>query len=205
MKPISIFIVDDHYMVIEGIRALLNGNNNIDLIGHSSNAQSCLDFLAKVQPDIILMDISLPGTSGIELCREVKTKYPRIRIIGLSTFNQHSYISRMMENGAAGYILKNASQEELLLAINTVKKGGTYMSAEVAKTMESNDENKILLTRREREILVLIANGLTSNEIASQLYLSVLTVDTHRKNLLAKFNAKNIAALVHMANQLQLL
>ncbi len=205
MNPITVFIIDDHYMVIEGIRSLLKDESNVRLLGHGSNAASALSFLAQEQPEVILLDINLPGPSGIDLCKEVKRLYPEIRIIGLSTFNQHSYIDSMLKSGASGYLLKNATAEELLLAISTVQQGGVYLSDEVMQTMKTNDENQLLLTRREKEILALLAGGLTSGEIASRLYLSVLTVETHRKNLLSKFNAKNIAALVHMANQLQLL
>ncbi len=205
MNPITVFIIDDHYMVIEGIRSLLKDESNIHLIGHGSNAASALSFLAQEQPEVILLDINLPGPSGIDLCKEVKRLYPEIRIIGLSTFNQHSYIDSMLKSGASGYLLKNATAEELLLAISTVQQGGVYLSEEVMQTMKTNDENQLLLTRREKEILALLAGGLTSGEIANRLYLSVLTVETHRKNLLSKFNAKNIAAMVHMANQLQLL
>jgi len=110
----KLFIVDDHYMVIEGIHALLQNEKNIEWIGHAMNADSCLAFLQHQQPDIILMDISLPDTSGIDLCKMVKTKYPAIHIVALSTFNQQSFIKKMMENGASGYLLKNASTKEIL-------------------------------------------------------------------------------------------
>src|SRR6185369_13600415 len=109
----SVFIVDDHYMVIEGIRSLLQHEKNIDWKGHATNASSCLAFLKQQQPDVILMDINLPDKSGIELCKEVKDKYPSIFILGLSTFNQQSFIQKMMDNGASGYVLKNATQAEL--------------------------------------------------------------------------------------------
>src|SRR5688572_25772309 len=100
---ISVFIVDDHYMVIEGIRSLLQNEKSIEWKGHAGNATSCLAFLHKEQPDVILMDISLPDMSGIDLCKEVKLKYPAVYIIGLSTFNQKSFIQKMMDNGASGY------------------------------------------------------------------------------------------------------
>ena len=205
-NAIKIFIVDDHYMVVEGIRSLLQNEKSIEWMGHASNADSCLAFLQQQLPDIILMDINMPGKSGIELCREVKEKYPSVFIIGLSTFNQQSFIQKMMDNGASGYVIKNATQEELMEAIRVVAKGKIYLSDEATLSLHKNDNSEIpLMTRREKEVLELIANGMTNNEIAKKLFISVSTVDTHRKNLLAKFESKNIASLIKTAMQLQLI
>lgn len=202
----KVFIVDDHYMVIEGIRALLQNEKGIEWVGHATNAASCLAFLKKQLPDVILMDINLPDSSGIDLCREVKQLYPSVFIVGLSTFNQQSFISRMMDNGASGYVLKNATREELTEAIEVAAKGKTYLSGEAAQTLRSNDDANIpVLTRREKEVLLLIAEGLTNSEVAEKLFISTTTVDTHRKNLLAKFDARNTASLVKMAMQLQMI
>lgn len=117
---ISVFIVDDHYMLIEGIRSLLQNESKIEWSGHATNAQSCLVFLKKHQPDVILMDINLPDMNGIDLCKEVLKLYPAIKVLGLSTYNQQPFIRNMLDNGAVGYILKNATKEELLKAIETV-------------------------------------------------------------------------------------
>ena len=205
MMAASVFIVDDHYMVIEGIRSLLQHERNIEWAGHASNAASCLAFLKQQQPDVILMDINLPDKSGIDLCKEVKDKYPSVFIIGLSTFNQQSFIQKMMENGASGYVLKNATQEELTEAIETVMKGKTYLSDEASQALRKNTDAKVpVITRREKEVLELIVDGMTNNEIAQKLFIGVTTVDTHRKNLLAKLEAKNTASLVRIATQMQL-
>jgi DNA-binding NarL/FixJ family response regulator len=201
----KVFIVDDHYMVIEGIRSLLQNEKSIEWMGHATNAASCLSFLQNQLPDIILMDISMPDKSGIDLCKEVKEKYPSVFIIGLSTFNQQSFIQKMMDNGASGYVLKNATQEELMEAIEIVAKGKTYLSDEVSKVLRKQDNTNIVLTRREKEVLELIAGGMTNNEIGEKLFISPSTVDSHRKNLLAKFDAKNTASLVRIATQLQLI
>lgn len=196
----KIFIVDDHYMIIEGIRSLLQNEKSIEWLGHAGNAASCLAFLQQQQPDVILMDISLPDKSGIDLCKDVMEKYPSVFIIGLSTYNQQSFIEKMIANGASGYVLKNATQEELMEAINTVMKGKQYLSFEVSQSLRKTEqENIAVLTRREKEVLELIANGLTNNDIAEKLFISCTTVDTHRKNLLSKFNAKNTAELVKLA------
>lgn len=155
---------------------------------------------------MILMDISLPGKTGIDLCKEVKSKYPDIQIIGLSSFNQHSFIQKMLDNGASGYVLKNATLEELAKAIETVVKGGIFLSLEAELIVQKNETSIITtITRREKEVLLLIADGLTNNEIALKLFISTTTVETHRKNLLTKFEVKNTASLIRMATQLQLI
>jgi DNA-binding NarL/FixJ family response regulator len=201
----SVFIVDDHYMVIEGIRSLLHDEKTIEWKGHAINASSCLSFLQKDQPDIILMDINLPDKSGIELCKEVKEKYPSVFVIGLSTFNQKSFIQKMMDNGASGYVLKNATQEELMEAIATVLTGKIFLSFDASQTLLKVKSTNIVLTRREIEVLELIAEGLTNNIIAARLFISSTTVDTHRKNLLTKFGVKNTASLIRMAVQMQII
>lgn len=202
----KIFIVDDHYMVIEGIHSLLQNEKDIEWMGHAGNADSCMAFLQQQLPDVILMDISMPGMSGIDLCKIVRAQYPSVYIIGLSTFNQQSFIQKMMDNGASGYVLKNATQEELMEAIQTVANGKTFLSDEAALSLrKTNTGETPVLTRREKEVLELIANGMTNNEIAIKLFISISTVDTHRRNLLAKFDARNIASLIKTAMQMQLL
>jgi DNA-binding NarL/FixJ family response regulator len=205
---ISIFIVDDHYMVVEGIRSLLQNETGIKWIGSASTIESCRAFLMLQQPNVLLMDISLPDGNGIDLCKEVKEKYPDINILGISTFNQGSYIKNMMENGACGYVLKNATQKELSEAIQLAAIGKTYMAFEVVKILhaaEKNEANKIVIGKREKEVLELIKDGLTNSEIAQKLILSQHTVDTYRKSLLTKLNARNTAELIKIALQQKLI
>jgi DNA-binding NarL/FixJ family response regulator len=197
----SIFIVDDHYMVIEGIRSLLQNEKDIIWMGHATNAASCLSFLEQHQPDIILMDVNLPDISGIDLCKEVREKYPSTYVLGLSTFNQQAIIRSMMDNGASGYVLKNADKIELLTAIKEVGLGKTFMSNEASQAFKDADSDLTLITRREKEVLKLIANGLTNAEISAQLFISISTVNTHRKSLLEKFEAKNTAILIGKATR----
>jgi DNA-binding NarL/FixJ family response regulator len=202
MNKISVFIVDDHLMVIEGIRALLQNEADIELIGYASAGIECLRFIKDRKPDVILMDINMPGQSGVELCRDVKLQYPDIFILGLSTFNQFSYIDSMMDQGASGYLLKNASKEELVEAIHTAMKGKLYLSHDVAQTLKNAADTVKeipILTRREKEILSMIAEGLTNPQIAEKLFLSLSTVDSHRKNLMRKLNMKNTALLIRWA------
>jgi len=200
MTATKLFIVDDHYMVIEGIRSLLQNRKNIEWLGHAMNAESCFAFLKQRQPDVILMDINLPDKSGIDLCKEVREQWPGIFVIGLSTFNQLSLIQKMITNGASGYVLKNATEDELMEGIETVIQGKMYLSDEAAKVLRKSKEDEVpLITSREKEVLELIATGLTNNEMAAKLFISATTVDTHRKNLLAKLSAKNTAELVKLA------
>lgn len=195
----GIFIVDDHYLVIEGIRSLLHNEKNIEWMGHAMNAASCLDFLKNHKPNVILMDVNLPDKSGTDLCKEVKKLYPSIFILGLSTFNQQAVVRNMMDNGASGYVLKNATKEELLEAIGTVVGGEKYFSQEVVDTLSEPQPQQPLITRREKEVLQLIAEGLTNAEIAEKLFISVPTVNTHRKSILEKFEVKNTATLIGKA------
>src|SRR5258705_8389719 len=158
---IRVFIVDDHPVVIEGIQSLFHNENEIEWAGHAMNAASCLGFFVNNTADVVLMDISMPGMDGVELCAVMKEKYPGIFILGLSTFNQGLYIKKMMENGASGYILKNSRKEELLKAIYTVCDGGIYFSGEAGDALKlyqrSNQEELPVLSRREKEVLELIA------------------------------------------------
>ena len=200
---IRVFIVDDHPVVIEGIRSLLTKEKDIEWVGQAMNAQSCLGFFISSTADVVLMDINLPDMNGVDLCAIVKEKYPGVMILGLSTFNQGLYIKKMMENGASGYILKNASKEQLLEAIHAVHEGSIFFSGEVGQALQeyqrSSREELPVLSRREKEILALITEGYTNPEIAEKLFVSQFTVDSHRKNLLAKLNVKNTASLVRLA------
>jgi DNA-binding NarL/FixJ family response regulator len=186
-------------MVIEGIRSLLQYEKDIDWVGHATNAASCLAFLKQQRPDVILMDVNLPDMSGIDLCKQVKQLYPDVFVLGLSTFNQQPVIRNMMDNGASGYVLKNATQEELQEAIQTVMTGKTYLSMEVAQALREANNEIPLITRREKEVLLLVADGFTNAEIAEKLFISVPTVNTHRKSLLSKFNVNNTAGLIKLA------
>jgi DNA-binding NarL/FixJ family response regulator len=206
---IRVFIVDDHPVVIEGIHSLVKNEKDIEWAGQAMNAQSGLGFFVNNTADVVLMDISMPGMDGVALCAVMKEKYPGIFILGLSTFNQGLYIKKMMENGASGYILKNSSKEELIKAIHTVYEGGIYFSGEAGEALQeyqrSSKQELPALTSREKEILELIAEGYTNPQIAEKIFLSSFTVDSHRKNLLAKLNVKNTASLIKLAVERKLI
>jgi DNA-binding NarL/FixJ family response regulator len=173
--------------------------------GAVSNAFDAIPFLKKNQIDVILLDINLPDISGIDLCKKIHKEFPEIKILGISTFSERSYISRMIENGASGYLIKSASGDEIAEAIDTVLKGKMYLSVSmehIAKPLSiAPSENLPALTKREKEILQLISEGFTNNQIAEKLFISPLTVDSHRKNLLTKLNVNNTASLIKLAVQ----
>jgi len=203
--PVKVFIIDDHPMVVAGLNSLLGRMENIEVAGAVSNAFDAIPFLKKNQIDVILLDINLPDISGIDLCKKINNQFPGIKILGISTFSERSYISRMIENGASGYLIKSASAEEIAEAIDTVLKGKIYLSVSmehIARPLSIiPPDNLPALTKREKEILQLISEGLTNNQIAEKLFISPLTVDSHRKNLLTKLNVNNTASLIKLAVQ----
>lgn len=192
-------------MVVAGLNSLLGRLENIEVVGAVSNAFEAIPFLKKHTIDVILLDINLPDISGIDLCKKIHKEFPAIKILGISTFSERSYISRMIENGASGYLIKSASAEEIAEAIDTVLKDRMYLSVSmehIAKPLSIiSSDNLPALTKREKEILQLISEGLTNNQIAEKLFISPLTVDSHRKNLLTKLNVNNTASLIKLAVQ----
>jgi len=196
---IKIFVVDDHPMVIEGLQTMLLRLPDSEVVGHAMTAASCLGYFMHHTADIILLDINLPDQNGIELCTTLRKKYPDTKIIALTNFDQLSYIQGMRDAGAQGYLLKNSSFEEIDTAINAVIKGGSYWLGHEDIRESIQEHNQPLLTRREIEVLKLVAEGLTNIEIAEKLFISVTTVDSHRKNLISKLQVKNTAALVRVA------
>jgi DNA-binding NarL/FixJ family response regulator len=201
---ISVFVVDDHPMVIEGIKALLKSSGIFLFSGSALNGYAALQFLEKTPIDIVLTDINLPDMDGIALCQQIKRQYPTIKVLGLSTFKERSYITRMIQAGASGYVLKNVSAQELEEALEAVMKGKLYLSDEASDmiTGQPDQADLPILTSREKEVLKLIADGMTNQEIATALFISPLTVDSHRKSLLAKLDAKNTAAMVKTAMEM---
>jgi DNA-binding NarL/FixJ family response regulator len=199
-KTIKILLVDDHLLVLEGMRALLERIPNLQIVGTAGNAFDAIALLKKVEADIAFVDINLPDISGIELCSKITKEFPQTLVIALSTFKQRSYVKQMIGNGASGYLIKSADKEEIEAAIQSVLAGKMYFSSEIGNAPESINENEApTLTKREKEIMKLLGEGLTSNEIATQLFLSTYTVDTHRKNLLTKFEVNNTALMLTMA------
>ena len=197
---VKILIVDDHPMVVEGLKSLLTDVEGITVVGTASNAFDTIAFLKNNEADVAFLDINLPDISGIDLCKKIKEQFPEVKSLALSTFSERAYVSRMIQNGACGYLIKSSSKEEILEAIRQVQAGGYYMNVNFDQnTTSSTPKNIPFLTRREKEVLALIAEGLTNPQIADQLFVSVTTVNTHRANLLMKFEVSNTASLIKVA------
>jgi len=200
---ISVFIVDDHPVVIEGLRSLIEKLEGHIVTGTACNAVDAINLLKVTPADVLLLDINLPDISGIDLCKKVRKEFPQIKILGISTFSDRSYISRMIVNGALGYLIKSASAEEIAEAIASVMQGKLYMSLNMEHLLRplsvTSSSSLPELTKREKEVLKYIADGLTNNQIAEKIFVSPSTVDTHRKNMLTKLQVNNTAALIRLA------
>jgi DNA-binding NarL/FixJ family response regulator len=202
--PIRVLLVDDHRLVLAGLRMLLEPLAFMEVVGTATTAAEAYAAVAQYRPEVVLLDINLPDQSGLEVCRQLTDTYPGLKVLALTTLNEKSYVTRMMQQGAAGYVLKNASPEELAEALTRVRAGKKYFSEEVQDLLLQPTPPVPavpLLTRREKEVLTLIANGLTSQDIADRLFVSALTIETHRRNLLTKFKVNNTASLIRLAAQ----
>ena len=207
MKEIKVIIVDDHEVVRDGIKSVLEETEDISIIADADNGEDAIRLVDKMKPDILLTDITMPGLSGIETAEIVSRDYPATKVIMFSMHENEEYISKAIENKAAGYLSKNAEKEEMIQAIRTVAQGGQYFSSDISQTMltsyvsnaineKDNTGQKLHLTNREEEVLKLVANGLRSKEIADKLFISTRTVETHRNNIMQKLEVKNTAELI---------
>ncbi|MHC1775393.1 MAG: response regulator [Lentimicrobium sp.] len=195
-------IVEDHPIVSDSLNHLISGADLELECVVVSTSHSALAWLNGHKPEIILLDINLPDGSGIDFCRETRSRYPDLKILAITSIEQRHVVDQMMAAGANGFILKSSDTGEILNAIRQVMAGNEFISASVKELLRGRNTangNLPVLTRREVEVLKLIADGLTNQEIADKLFISTWTVDSHRKNLLLKFNAKNTAILVKTA------
>lgn len=208
VEKIKVVVVDDHPLVIEGLRSSLGEDNTIQVIKCFENATDLFTFLKRTNTNIVLLDVNLPDMNGVEVCEKITKKYPHIKIIGLSTYNNPSIIKQMIKNGAKGYLLKNVTSKELATAIHQIYNGQSYFSGEIQTILaDSIFDNSTIpkLTRREKEILVLVAEGITTPQIAEKLIISPLTVETHRRNLIQKMGVTNAASLIKVAVEKKLI
>lgn len=203
---INILIADDHQMVIDGLKALLSGEEDIHIAGQALNGKDVITFLNESSDEInlLILDINMPGTDGIATAKLIRQHHPYIKILILSMYNKPLFIKNLVEVGVSGYILKNTGKEELLTAIRRIEGGQDYFSAEVTKTIMSSfkgpdGDSKGQLTRREEEIIRLLVKAHTTAEISEILFVSTHTIDTHRKNILSKLGLKNTPALIKYA------
>ena len=201
LTKIQIVVVDDHPVVLEGMSNILNQLEDIEIVGKCPDAISAMTLLRNKPVDIVITDINLPEINGIELCRRIISEMKNVKVIGMSTFHDPGYVGEMIKSGGSGFITKNATIEEIETALRGVMNGEIIIShllTEQKPITFSNQEGPVI-TRREKEVLQLISEGLTNKEIADKLFVSLSTVDSHRKNLLTKFNVMNTAALISQA------
>lgn len=208
---IQILIADDHQMFIDGLQSLLSIHEEFKIAAHAHNGNEVMEYLHKIPIHLILLDISMPRMNGIETMCAIKKDYPDVRVIIISMHNTHEHIAQAIHAGAHGYILKNTGKEELIKAIETVFGGESYFSREVTsvvfETMRTGNsiDKEAVISKRELDVIKLIAKEFTTKEIAKQLFISENTVETHRKNIYSKLNIKNTAGLIKYAVQHNLL
>jgi DNA-binding NarL/FixJ family response regulator len=208
MPPIKVMIVDDHTLVREGLMALLKLYDDVVVVGEASDGKAAIDKATELQPEVILMDIAMPGLGGLEATAEIKKLHPRIKVLVLSQYDDKEYLSRFFKVGASGYILKKAMGAELVNAIRAVAKGESYLHSSIASQViegylrgETGTESDPyeLLTDREKQVLKLIAEGLTHKEIASTLGISTKTATAHQSHISEKLDIHSKAELIKFA------
>jgi DNA-binding NarL/FixJ family response regulator len=210
IRQLKVVIVDDHKIIRDGLKAILQ-DGNIEVVGEAENGEKLLNTLESVTPDLVLLDINMPGLNGLELTPILLERYPDIKILILSMYNDNQFIARAIESGAMGYVLKSTGKDELLHAIQTAASGQPYVCMDISLDLvrklsshkELSDPKVVIeeyhLTPRELEVLKLIADGLTNAEIADKLFTSRRTVESHRQHLIEKTHSKNTATLIRFA------
>lgn len=205
IKPYKTVIVDDHPIVTEGLQVLFSQSKEVEIIRSFKTGSALLEYGMLGKVDIILLDVFLPDVNGIDLCLKIKKNYPKIIILAMSSQSERSIVLQMIKNGANGYLLKSASLEEFKNCINKAVAGELVFSNEVKGIIQKTSIHDLKavprLTRREKEILLLLADGKSTQEISDTLFLSYLTVQTHRRNLLNKCQARNLAELLKFAKE----
>jgi two-component system nitrate/nitrite response regulator NarL len=211
---IKLFFVDDHQMLIDGMKALLKNEKQFELAGESNSSVKALELIRQKQPDILVTDINMPEMNGIELTRKIKELFPAIKVLALSMYGEKSMISEMLDAGVSGYILKNTGREELVNALTKISEGGLFFSDEVSAEMmkamsergqKKEEKEEVNFTIREKEVLQLIAKEYSNAQIADALFISERTVETHRKNLFRKANTKTAIGLIKYAMENKLI
>ncbi|MEX0770382.1 MAG: response regulator transcription factor [Balneolaceae bacterium] len=208
MANINILLVDDHEIVRDGLKSLIKTQPGLEVVGEAAEGEQALGLCENLEIDLVIMDISMPGMDGIEGTTRIKELYPEIKILALTVSNQDLHVRKMIQAGASGYILKSTTREELKEAIHTIMEGQHYFSSDATRSVmmelvqnkgKPKRREKIEITKREKEVLKLIVREYTNQKIAEKLFISVRTVDAHRRNLLQKTGAKNTAGLVRYA------
>ncbi|NML21916.1 response regulator transcription factor [Pseudoflavitalea sp. G-6-1-2] len=202
---IKVIIIDDHPIVLEGLKNLLSNRDDMSLAGYFENGKSGIEAIGKLDPNVVLLDINLPDIDGAEICRQLRKHDKDIRIIALSVHNERTVIKNMLNSGANGYVLKNSVGEEIITAIHTTLNGNNYLCRKTKEIMAQVSENDLAeipkITRREKEILELVSQGLTTTQIAEKLFISMHTVESHRKNMIEKFDVASMTAVIKLASK----
>jgi len=209
---VRILLVDDHHMIREGLRSLVEKDTKYEIVGEADDGREAVDIAAKVRPDVVIMDVAMPNLNGVEATRRILRDAPDTKVIALSIHTDRQYVGRMLEAGASGYVLKDNAFEALSTAIETVLSGRTYLCPKVAAVVVDSyvrrpaegEDAVTKLTPREKEVLQLIAEGHSTKEIAFNLNVSVKTIETHRRNIMEKVDIHSVAALTKFAVRLGL-
>ncbi len=206
MKPIRILLADDHNVLREGMRLMLERQPGLAVVAEAADGRETLDLVAEHSPDVVVMDIAMPGMNGIEATRRIIEKHPSIGIVILSMHDDESYVIRSLKAGARAYLLKDALKADLIAAIHAVAEGKSFFSPKISRILQEeytealerkgSEDTYELLTSREREILQLVAEGKTNKEIAAILNVSLYTVDTHRTHILRKLNLHSVPEVI---------
>jgi two-component system response regulator NreC len=209
MPKARILLVEDHIVVRQGLKALLSGEADIEVVGEADNGREALQRVSDLQPDLVLMDISMPGLNGIEATRQICQNHPGVEVVILSMHSNEEYVFQVLRAGASGYVLKQSDSSEVLTAIRAALAGGSFLSPPISRAViddyihraeaRGRSDTLDLLTPREREVLQLLAEGLSNQEIADQLSISVKTVETHRGNMMKKLSVESKTELVKYA------
>jgi DNA-binding NarL/FixJ family response regulator len=204
--PLRVLLVEDHVVVRDGLKTLINAEADMHVVGEATDGREVRQLAAQLQPDVVVMDVSMPHLNGIDATRRLKEVFPAIKILALSGYEDRIYIRRMMEAGATGYVFKRSASGELLRALRLVATGAIYLDAEAARRLESflstptaKATKTLDLTPRESEVLRLIAWGFSNKEIAARLGITVKTVETHRARSMEKLDLRSRAAIVRLA------
>jgi DNA-binding NarL/FixJ family response regulator len=209
MKKIRVLLAEDHTIVRKGLRSILDAEDSVEVVGEAEDGRAAVEAVEHLRPDVVLMDISMPGLNGLEATRQIKRRAPHIRVLVLTMHTNEKYILQILQAGASGYLVKQAAVEELISAIQAVYRGDAFLSPSISKKVVqryvqqgqviAEEDSYELLTPREREVLQLIAEGHTNRDISRVLHISIKTVEVHRANLMKKLDLHSAAELTRYA------